>query len=541
MKSKLSKLLLTIILVIPIVVFALPYRYTQIPYEVSISDKNGAYLYDNAYEKTDILLNRNTKVKIIDEENRNLFYGKIIYNNRNYYIDLSKVKLTKDNFTFDDLKKSLEYLKTYNRKDYEAIFRNVEYGFYGLVYNSEATIYKGPSEKYEKTNIVIKDGDIIYFNDIGLPWIYVEKDGVSGWIKESNDFEIIQKGPYIWLKEDAVAYHMPKYGKFTKTIVTIPKDTKFEETYSLYYEVEKDDDIDSVLAYAVKYNDDIYYILEEKSIVLHGPDLNDGKIITERNVTAYDEIKGKEVASIPFNTMLDVEYYYDTDSKEYNWLYVKYNNDHYWIIDDDSFYENLADGKIITLKETDCHEINFAIKTDITIPVNTQFDNSYYDSETYAAFYNNKLCYLDKSVVAHRCLECLGLGTDMIIYDEVNGTKTDNILPKDTRVCPIYSFVNKINGNKIGWYYIDEDGYKGWIDIYDTSITKTNDSNTTEKEIINTEEEKPVINNEEKSDNKTTLIYVLSGIAFILIILVSKLIINIKYNKKIDAIKTNDE
>ena len=196
-------------------------------------------------------------------------------------------------------------------------------------------------------------------------------------------------------------------------------------------------------------------------------------------------------------------------------------------------FDDTTTGKIITLKETDCHEINFAIKTDITIPVNTQFDNSYYDSETYAAFYNNKLCYLDKSVVAHRSLECLGLGTDMIIYDEVNGTKTDNILPKDTRVCPIYSFVNKINGNKIGWYYIDEDGYKGWIDIYDTSITKTNDSNTTEKEIINTEEEKPVIN--------TTLIYVRSGIAFILIILVSKLIINIKYNKKIDAIKTNDE
>ena len=554
MKSKLSKLLLTIILVLPIVVFADGAGPVFNPYNAYVNDLNGASLYDEDFDgetvfsKTDIVLDYKTDVKILDEieVSKGNVYGRLRYEKNNddeenydyYYINLDKLSLYKDEYTLDDFKKELQYLQEDGSEidvsDITAIKKEKM-----IIYSDEVEVYSGPSTKYNKRDFTLKKDEIVDYYWSYTEWLYIEKNDTFGWIQKTK-CNYLTEGPSLWLIEDTVAYDMPKFEKLTKTDVKIPKGEKFEETfYLLYTDYNKGEPVDYEY-YRVVYNDNVYYVSKDTNKIATSDSdrFDSNKVVTPKKVDVYDKMGGKKVETIPVNKKFDVEYfceYYDKKDNYYSWVYLEYNNKKYWAKSED-FAVN-KDTPTINIVETEYYDVPNGTVVD-KLPANTEFNNyyDYYDNNGNSLWYgveiNNNIYWIDEDYFSEEKYEeydCFSYEEDKPIYTDVKNNITNKTLPKNTKICPKYRYhKNDHKGKEEIWFYIKNNNYEGWTDYYGV-VPKAIESNNNQN--VTNEPDVVVVDNK-LSKKELILICTFGAIVLGLVIVVTIVLINKKKKKE---------
>jgi hypothetical protein len=190
--KRIFKYLLGIILLIPMFVLADGGGPIFAQYDARVSDKNGAYLYkyndeNDKLEKSDILLTYNYQVKITyeSEMSENEFYGRIYYPEKpkssdednseyEYYINLSKISLIKEELTFEDLKKEIftgvdsQDLNYKESEDYFSSNRDI------IAVKDNIKLYKGPALKYKEKDEKISKNQVLTVKADINGWLYVQ-------------------------------------------------------------------------------------------------------------------------------------------------------------------------------------------------------------------------------------------------------------------------------------------------------------------------------------------------------------------------------
>ncbi len=527
LKIRIINFLLTTILFVPMIILADGSGPVFAPYDAYVSDATGASLYTREYEddkivfkKTDKIIDYKTEVKIIDEYDvsKGVSYGSIIYDGNmkdeydseyyeEYYINLDKISLFKDEYTVDDLKKELKYMEDIGLGEGEVDKYKFEKSTM-IVFSNEVPMYSGPSTKYAKKDTVLKKDDIVDFYNSLTTWKYIDNGKNSGWVN-AEDMIYLEKNRSLWLLEDTDTYDMLGEDNFKKKDFKIPKGEKFDNVFHiLYYEYTYDGTDDQVYSYfyRVVYNDEVYYISSNDKIAEAGLEYyDDNTIVIAMDTDAYDEISGKKKTTIPANTKLKSEYYYveqyDSKGKELDewntWLYVKYNDNYYWI--KDTNVANRADEKIITIKKS-----NYYDKIDgnvvSSIPANTDFEESYLFKRWYYVMINNGYYWINLDNLGRDWCddcndECEQYDSEMLLYDSVDGEETGKTIPANTNICPTF-FYYKWDGGPISWHYINTKKYNGWIDVKNNSYSDNESEYAEINQSDNSNESTPRSSNE---------------------------------------------
>ena len=152
--KKVISIVLTLVLLLPLIVFADGGSPTFAPYDAYVSNKDGASLYDYDYDdesyiKTSHFLEYNHQIRIEDEEEvaDGVVYGRVEYayadEEEYYYINMKNVKPLKDEYTYEDLKK--EFLGEDSDYAEDDVFYNDT-----IILAEDSVIYKGPSKNMTK-------------------------------------------------------------------------------------------------------------------------------------------------------------------------------------------------------------------------------------------------------------------------------------------------------------------------------------------------------------------------------------------------------
>ena len=159
--------ILSVLLFVPSIIFADMGAPAIEPYKATITNKDGAVLYDkkadDKYEATNKILKYGETVEITfdDEE-----YAETNYTN---YIKQSDITMIEKNYTMKDS----EWGKAYN----------------ALVLK-ELVVRTGPANGYDKTGLTLKPGTIVSIREGvfegGSVWAYVNYNGQTGFIDTYN-------------------------------------------------------------------------------------------------------------------------------------------------------------------------------------------------------------------------------------------------------------------------------------------------------------------------------------------------------------------
>lgn len=584
--KKIINFLVISILLLPLLVFADGGGPIFVQYDAYVSDKNGAYLYTYAkssdsckgdcakLEKTSILLNYNTQVKVIYEEevSKNEYYALIEYideENDNvdeseyeeddehyyqstYYINLKKLSLLKEELTYEDLKKEYFTSDEMSQKS----FADIEEGYTddGKIYAvKDIQLYKGPSFKYDKKDTIVKAGDILKAKANIDDWIYVETDNYYGWIKqeENTAYETSKH----WFLEDTPLYD--SYKLTNKVEEFIPKDTIIDkEIYSYYYSNESGEYINTLI---VQYNDK-YLWVNKKDIIYAEESYEDYDCYVVKDIPTYSSFIDKNSnGKIEKGTIIKRTFtgYEEKNSKIVNsGNYVETKNT--WVKDEE---RNLAcsDGydTFCSANETFISIKEIPLLDDIggneiaTLPANTIIKGCYeYNveasndedfDETYVYIkYNNKNYWfkLDENAANENeeKYSTENLEKDAYIYDKAYGTATDVSIPAGTSLWFKYDYYDY--NNKETWYYVTSKKYTGWIlskEDENTGVKESieryeklkNNNETINTPIVNVEPEEVVVNNK-LSKKEMIIICSLSAVILALVIAVVIILINKK-------------
>ena len=599
MKKKVLKLILITILALPIFVYA-DGIWGYSTYNAYVNDKNGVTIEvtndekddnDEEYEKTKHL-DYKTNVKVYEEyEKKGIKYAAILLDsdieeikNGNwsisysdtYHIELDKLSLYKEEYNSDDLMEELKFLvsagdsfETYYYSDISEITKDKM-----MLLNNEIEVYAGPSTKFSKRNFTLKKEDIVDYYDSSTDWLYIEKDGNFGWILVDNKLRYLTKSPNIWLLEDVDAYKISDIEKlydekkpFVKAGIKIPKNEKFNNIYYTSYELcfseidskyeESGDHCDgSEEYYRIVYNGEEYYVSNNSKIARDEINNNtyafvtEDKFLTAKETKAYDEIGGKELLTIPANTIISATYYYDTyNKKKHNlelWLYINYNDNNYWV-KNDTIASKYEEETYLSKDVTNYYKTPDGKKAG-SIPENTEVEGKYSFGEWIAIKIDNKFYWANEDdffdyykeedeISEDNCFETI---ENYYMYDKYNGNETANFVPEKTKVCYKY-YESDYNGAFwTYWYYIDNLKNKGWINIletnsylekYNNTQNKTKEQNQNNETIKNDEPKKVNENNNKTNKIKKNYIYAGCTFGITIILVVIFLIIYKKRNK----------
>lgn len=162
--KKIILVILSVLLFIPSIIFADMGAPALDPYKATVTNKNGAVLYDklsgDKYEPTGKILKYGDTVEITfdDEE-----YAEVNFSN---YIKQSDISIIEKNYTMKD-------------SDWGKAFNSVVL--------KEIDVRKGPANAYDKTGLTLKPGTIVSIREAvfegGSIWAYVEYNGQKGFIE----------------------------------------------------------------------------------------------------------------------------------------------------------------------------------------------------------------------------------------------------------------------------------------------------------------------------------------------------------------------
>ncbi len=603
MKKKVLKLILITILALPIFVYA-DGIWGYSTYNAYVNDKNGADIEvyndekeDNGeeYNKT-LHLEYKTNVKVYNEyEKDGIKYANILLDSDikkietedhysisyddTYIVELDKISLYKEEYNEDDFIEEIKFnikassfFETYYYNDISEIKKEKM-----LLLNNEIEVYAGPSTKFKKMDFTLKKEDIVDYYDSSTEWLYIEKDGKFGWIADDNKLKYLTKSPNIWLLEDVDAYKISDIEKlydekkpFVKAGIKIPKNEKFNNIYYMQYELcfseidskyeESGDSCEgSEEYYRVIYNDEVYYVSNKSKIARDKINyayiytfVTGDKFLTAKETKAYDEIDGKELLTIPANTVLNATYYYDTYNKKKHkpdlWLYITYNDKNYWV-KNDTIASKYEEETYLSKDVTNYYKTPDGKKAG-SIPENTEVEGKYSFGEWIAIKIDNKFYWVNeddffdyyKAEEQNSEDNCFETIENYYLYDKYNGNGTTIFVPEKTKVCYKY-YESDYNGAFwTHWYYIDNLKNKGWINIletnsylekYNNTQNKTKEQNQNNKTIKNDEPKK--VNENNNKTNKIKKNYIYAGCTFgITIILVVILLIIYKKRNKVE-------
>lgn len=238
--KKILKYLLIMLCALPLFVKSDVAPPLLVKREVKVINKNG----------TDIVNGQNEKIGSLKYGEIVGIESEVLINNQLYgvigYFTGKYVKLA--DTTLISKKVNLEDYKT-------------EYKYRYYVFDDTNVLYNGPSNTYGKVKpeTKLKVGTIVESVYHDSMWMYVEQDGVSGWVYIYRDnmstdaysindphglAEIPSEDEYYTTKENIKLYDSPKNGK--EIGVAVPKNTKLKVIYE--YQVRRN------TSYYVEYN-----------------------------------------------------------------------------------------------------------------------------------------------------------------------------------------------------------------------------------------------------------------------------------------------
>lgn len=469
---------LIVILMFPLLVLADVGAPELGDYDVIISNKDGASLYDYNYNVID-KIPYDTKITVNFEYTRDgVLYGTINYHGQTGDIRLSDVKIYDEEIDLDD------YLKL-----------DIPAELY-VFDDDDAYLYKGPSTVYGRVDkeVRIPQGEIVsyeYYNDA---WVYVEYDGVKGWLLNYSFGDI-----YSDLSNSVAQVAGEKNRVYVidnvKTLLKNPKNTDdtidvdipagTELEYKYYYNLPK-----SGYAY-VEYEDQEGWIYvspssfgeDSSSAVIE--DECSTLIVVSEEAYIYEEetnLDSKTDKTIPYGEEVTVIFSFVKDN--YTWYYVSYDGENYWLAED-SDYEN-----------------------------NSLYVGNYGYIQTYE---------INKGIE---------------IYEYPNkDSKIIGTINKDGEVVDTYyTFVDnnyEYSDDYYSWTYIEYDGVKGWV--LTTTLGDLKENKELCKTTIKTEEnEETEKDKEDKSSNSLSpkvIVAIAIGGAVVLALVVIVIIKLVNRNK----------
>lgn len=306
-------------------------------YYVTPKSTEGANYYVSDYDTDSYLvagqIKSGEKVKVIFEDSfTGELRGEIKVKEDYYYIYLKDFRTVNETYSpklSDD---------EVNKFDYQA----------KVFAEDGLQMYKGPSEAYDKLDVVIPKDTVIETSYKGGDiWVYTEYKGTKGWVmfydgglglhhKVTND--PIVAGLSIELKENNTGD--------AKTLATIPPHTEFTE----YYELD-----DWAWAYIVTYNGLTGYADNCSFRHKYSEEFSNKKIIVGKDFKVYDiadDTNGKVVGTLKALK----EFYakgYVGNHGEFEYIecgdlkgYIQVGEDYDYISDDDKYYNDVLTGKM---------------------------------------------------------------------------------------------------------------------------------------------------------------------------------------------------
>ena len=288
------------------------------PYEVYVSNINGAkYTYYDKEQK-EAILPYETKITInFEYEDNGVLYGSFdAENNRNGTIKLEDVTV-------------LEKIKNSDNVDFSK-----EIGI-KILKEKGLEIYNGPSKVYSKTKVKIPVNTELkayrekeQYSD--NPWFYVTYNGTSGWVCEL-DGSIGYKSE--WFDKIMIPKQMDIYSDITRTkkVGTVPANTIITN----FLEVDAWSH-----SYYINYNNISGFVSKYEIAVQHE---ESETTVNYKNAKLYSEadLNSNPVTSeIPIDTKL--KYNWSDDVRATGWMYASYNNTKgwYYYVESTEYLEN---------------------------------------------------------------------------------------------------------------------------------------------------------------------------------------------------------
>lgn len=306
--KKIISLILTIILALPIFVKADMGAPEIKPYEAYVVKADGADYYDSYCENSECgykkvgKLEYDTKIKVYyEQEIDGLLYAQF----DNGYILISDIIPVVDKFEFSE---EDEYI--YKLENYTEVTVLKEEGI---------EMHKGPANGYSIIGSIIpKNTKLKYIYEASDCWLYVEYNGIKGWIS-------ILEGSVGWHQEEKILISKDLEIKLNDKILgKIPANTSLNNYYS----------IDAwSWGYYVTYDGVSGYIPSSDASISNGT----YSIISENSKTLYESANLNSkvlVEKIPANTKLIysnalghhwTEWIYTTYDGKTGWVYYDYD------------------------------------------------------------------------------------------------------------------------------------------------------------------------------------------------------------------------
>lgn len=315
MKKIFSLLLITILLLIPtFVVKADMDGPATIKFDMVVVDPNGIDYYDYEDNKAGHL-NKNDKFTVNYEYNDTF---NISVGDNTYTIKKSSGVASLATEEVDPKTYKSDLIEKYNSEKEVLVYKDVD-------------IRKGPASVYKKVGSIKKNTKIKFqyriggseeYNNInGASYIYVEYNGVKGWV-ETLDSKILfpEEGKYIVPRDLKIA------------CAVIPKNTILKTKY-------KSDQWSGNALFTYNGCTDLIHIFKDDNIFEVGNSLATAKKDIE--VYQYFDNSGNKIMTIPNGAKFtEISYYTDNPYDEaIRHLYVSYNGKEGWIKVNDADYE----------------------------------------------------------------------------------------------------------------------------------------------------------------------------------------------------------
>ena len=294
-------------------------------YDIRIKDIEGTTAY-NDWDNSSVTIPYDSVLTVTFESNVDgVLFGQIMYNEKDYLIDLSKVEI---------IKKVID-LSKWEKKPQKM-----------YVYKDGAYLYNGPSKVYGKVNgnVELPVGTTIEFEYSDGVWAYVEYKGTKGWV---YIYSYKENGPYkevssllnasndtgsIFTVSDVKLETYP--GSEIYTGVTIPKFTNVNFKYLYEYESHTN-------YYYVEYNGQGGWVYGDAYII--GSKFENSTVYTLKDTKLYGDDKKTVYTTIPKHTELKALYEaLDTDYSAVGYVYVEYKGIKGWVYFEDGTNSDVA-------------------------------------------------------------------------------------------------------------------------------------------------------------------------------------------------------
>ena len=222
------------------------------------------------------------------------------------------------------------------------------------VYASEGVdIYKGPASVYEKVGHIKKDVVLTYSYAAGgynITHIYVEYNGVKGWVEILNSKVLIQNDTQYIFSKDIDS----ECGTIPKNSITTPNYKSDAWSHNTLFEYN-----DCEFVYHTFRDDYVYAIYPHNRVLA-------------KDITLYEyaDTSSSVVTTIPSGTEVTVIAIREIPNPDYI-MYIKYNDKTGWVIGDDDIFD--YDKKTQDVEEET--KIDDTIKIeDIELPKKTKVE-----------------------------------------------------------------------------------------------------------------------------------------------------------------------